>query len=243
MTFTKAQVLALFLSSTSATQTILGVLNGPSNAANIPSTQTATTVNTGTACTSNDECTTTDERCGAFQRDSVTTENLCVSVNWCGALGRINSTPFSVECWVTPSDGSTATPPATVDPAAYLTAIEDLITEFNDNWDGIENILVSPASQYQDGWYILNSSAQWIEVDKPEDTRCFSTRTCETGECCMLWPDSNNARCKDEALDNVLQQIGPTSFTPTCKAAVDTEAVPESAQADLAAGALAQASE
>lgn len=155
-TLTKTQVLALFLSSASATQTILGVLNGPSNAAIIPDTQTATTVNSGGACSSNADCTEANERCGAFQRTDVTTENLCVGINWCGALGRINNVAFSVECWKTPSDGTTPVEPATVDPEAYLAAIEDLITEVNDNWDSYENLLVSPASQYQDGWYILN---------------------------------------------------------------------------------------
>jgi hypothetical protein len=44
-------------------------------------------------------------------------------------------------------------------------------------------------------------------------------------------------------MDGVLQNIGPTSFTPTCKADIDTSVTPESAQADLAAGALAEASE
>jgi len=44
-------------------------------------------------------------------------------------------------------------------------------------------------------------------------------------------------------MDRVLQDLGPLSITPSCKITDDDEAEPESAQADIAAGALAQANE
>jgi len=222
---TKAQVLALFLGSASAQTTILGLLNGPSELTTAPVGQTLTTANSGSACNSNEDCTEATESCGAFQRDGVSTENLCVNTTYCGSLGRINNTPFALQCWATPESG-TPVAPDTVDPAVYLAAIEDLITEEGVNWDGIENIWVSPKFQYQDGWWTLNSSGSWVETDKAENPRCFVNRQCGDTECCMTWPDDNNRRCALKTYDNQPFTTGPVTFTPSCTAEEDDTVVP-----------------
>lgn len=59
----------------------------------------------------------------------------------------------------------------------------------------------------------------------------------------MSWPDSNNKRCGLLTLDKQSHTVGPVTFTPTCIVSDDDDVVPESAQADIAAGALAEASE
>jgi len=64
----------------------------------------------------------------------------------------------------------------------------------------------------------------------------------------MSWPDANNTRCKDKALEGKEQTVGFTKFTPTCKVDAKptpggTTVKPENAKQDLAAGALAAAKE
>ena len=44
-------------------------------------------------------------------------------------------------------------------------------------------------------------------------------------------------------LAKVVQTAGPATFTPTCTPESEEDAVPENAQDDIAAGALAEASE
>jgi len=64
----------------------------------------------------------------------------------------------------------------------------------------------------------------------------------------MSWPDANNTRCKDKALEGKEQTVGFTKFTPSCKVDAKptpggTTVKPENAKQDLAAGALAAAKE
>jgi hypothetical protein len=112
-TFTQAQILALFLGSASA-QTIdnvVAILNGPSNAANLPagmqSTDSAadqyqalTTAMSGTACAAgNANCSASAEKCGYIQIQGGAKENRCIHQDFCGALGRVAGTAWFVECW------------------------------------------------------------------------------------------------------------------------------------------------
>lgn len=92
--------------------------------------------------------------------------NQCINGNYCGSLGRAAGAAFSAECWVTPDEG-TETEPAAVDPAAYLTAVEGLITKDDTNWDGVNDIFVSSRFNYQDGWWIKGDDGLWAETDKP----------------------------------------------------------------------------
>jgi len=116
-------------------------------------------------------------------------------------------------------------------------------------------MIVSSRYNYQDGWFVKitadNASAlgaedtdvgKWIEKDKIADNRCFLDLQCPSDSCCGNWPDSNNRRCMERALDKVSQTVGPVTFSPTCPVA-DGDVVPENAQDDISAGALAEANE
>lgn len=128
----------------------------------------------------------------------------------CGALGKLNTKPWSLECWADVADGGTPVAPETVDPAAYLTAVEDLITKTTVSWEAENNLIVSPKFNWMDGWFTINTDGEYVEVDKPSDNRCFLDVQCEGDDipaesrCCMLWPDTNNRRCMDKTLSKVL---------------------------------------
>jgi len=60
----------------------------------------------------------------------------------------------------------------------------------------------------------------------------------------MTWPDTNNTRCQSKSKENILQKVGPLSFTPTCKVDDSNPNVePTAAKDNIAAGALAEAKE
>lgn len=147
---------------------------------------------------------------------------------------------FSVQCWNEPASGETASAPAMVDAAAYMTDIEGLITKTTVNWDGVDNMIVSPRYNYQDGWWALDEgSGKWVETDKASDNRCFLDMQCDPSECCAQYPDTNNRRCIDRSKDNVMVTLGPVSFTPFCQS-FDPEPVPI---VDPSEDLLAEASE
>lgn len=116
-------------------------------------------------------------------------------------------------------------------------------------------MIVSPRYNYQDGYFVKitldNASGlgaededvgKWMEIDKPADNRCFLDLQCPSDSCCGFWPDSNNRRCMLRTLDKVSQTVGPVTFSPTCLKP-DENVVPENAQDDISAGALAEANE
>jgi hypothetical protein len=239
----KAQILALFLGTTSA-ETVLGVLNGGSSTDTTPSGQTLITASSGTACTSNADCTAEGEKCANAQVVGSDATNFCMASNYCGSLGRVDGVNFSLQCWDTPAEGA-ATAPAAVAPDTLMTALEGLITPNDVNWDGIQNLFVSSRFNYQDGWWIKDVDDLWVENDKPADNRCFIDAQCDLagGECCALYPDSNNRRCMASTLNKTTLTVGPVSFIPTCPSIQLEDIVPENAEDDIAAGALAEASE
>lgn len=114
----KAQIIALFLGTASA-ETVLGVINGGSSTDTVPSGQTLITASSGTACSSNADCTAEGEKCANAQVVGSDATNLCIAGNYCGSLGRVDGVNFSLQCWVTPEEGS-ATAPAAVDPDTLL---------------------------------------------------------------------------------------------------------------------------
>ena len=113
----------------------------------------------GTACDSNAKCTEKTEKCGFFQmqndtKDKPTSSNLCVNETYCNALGRLNGVEWFLSCWADAEAGKTPVAPTKVDdPKKYLAAIEDLITKKNQDWNGLNNLFVSPKFQWQDGWW------------------------------------------------------------------------------------------
>jgi hypothetical protein len=175
----KAQVLALFLTSTNAALTPTQMYQGPATEATVPSdnmiiydtdvgqeAQKLITTSSGTECNSgNAECTEDGESCANFQRVGLTAENLCINNLYCGSLGKLNGVYFYAPCWVTPADDGTATAPeAEADLEALYTETKGLITKVNPNseppidqageWDAADNLWVSGAYNYQDGWWI-----------------------------------------------------------------------------------------
>lgn len=55
-------------------------------------------------------------------------------------MGRIGGVAYSINCWTKVADGETASAPADVDPAQYMTDVEALITKTTYNWDGMDNL-------------------------------------------------------------------------------------------------------
>lgn len=110
-------------------------------------------------------------------------------------------------------------------------------------WDDDKNLFVSPKFNFQDGWWIENAEGKFEETDKAASNQCSINDQCLADECCGMWPDQNNTTCMKKTFDGVKQLAGPISFTPSCKAADDANAVPENARDDISAGALAQAAE
>lgn len=139
-----------------------------------------------------------------------------------------------------------------------MVAIEELITKTTVNWDGVDNIWVSSRFNHQDGWWIkeaddaAENAGKWVENDKALDNRCFLDIQCPTtsdGErCCAKYPDTNNRRCILKTGHAVSITVGPVTFAPSCESletAPDDEEVDEPTNAgdDIAAGALAEATE
>lgn len=87
-------------------------------------------------------------------------------------MGRIANVAYIVSCWTEVAAGETPAAPSNSDPATYMTEIEDLITKTTMNWDGNEDMIVSPKFNWQDGWFIKDGDL-WVETDKPADNRCF----------------------------------------------------------------------
>lgn len=121
-------------------------------------------------------------------------------------------------------------------------------------WDAADNLWVSGAYNYQDGWWIQQigegedeTTGKWYETNKPVNNKCLLNIGCDDPDtqCCSTYPDQNNRRCVDKTLDGLSQTIGKVTFTVQC--AVDSnifdEIVPENAQDDLAQSALADAAE
>lgn len=218
----------------------------------------------GTTCNGNADCATAGEKCGAFQREGDTPQNICVAeANQCGAAGRLGGKAFSIQCWADPAEGATAVAPAAVDPAAIVTALDGLITkpvthDWNDNTQeskpALPDLLISPRFRYQDGWWIPNAQGVWTEIDKPIDNRCYLNSQCPTKDgierCCAVYPDTNNRRCMARSLDKTSVTIGPITFVPECAVeaptTTDTSGTgeePEIAIDDISSTALAEASE
>lgn len=142
--------------------------------------------------------------------------SICVADTYCKAVGKLNGVAWSLTCWETPAEGVTATQPADVDPDAYLSEIEALITKENVTWKDDQNLFVSPKFNFQDGWWIENADGKFVETDKAASSLCAVTDQCDPGNCCGMWPDQNNKKCFSKDLNGVKQTAGPISFTPSC---------------------------
>merc|ERR1712029_348882 len=178
MKYSKAQVIALFLRLASA-EGELAHINGP-NAAGIDTW----IASGGAACNAVGGCDADGESCGRFQRATGDPVDLCVNRdNGCGQMGRIGGVAYMISCWTPVAEGETPTAPSNVDPAQMMTEIEDLITKTTYNWDGKDNMIVSPKFNWQDGWY-FNDGGSWTEYDKPADNRCFLDLQCDADHCC-----------------------------------------------------------
>lgn len=148
-----------------------------------------------------------------------------------------------------------------------MTDLEGLITKTTVSWDGHQDMIVSSRYNYQDGWFIKltadnyddlkgilteDSAGEltvqrdvglWKEFDKAQDNRCFLDIQCPSDSCCGAYPDTNNKRCMLRSGDKVMITVGPASFSPTCPNNSAEDAIPENAQDDISAGALAEANE
>jgi hypothetical protein len=208
---------------------------------------------TGTACTNNASCTTSNEKCGYIQVDAGLKANRCIHEDACGALGRVASTAWYVECWT--SAGTQPTDKANI--GTLLTDLRDLISEKLDSNNNAESydwtkatttdLLVSPKYNYQDGWYIKNSNGKWAETDKPAIQQCGFSNQCASSECCMQTPDTNNRRCRPRTEANSALVIGPiTIASPKCEPESWDDFVASlsvaNAQDDAAAASLTEAS-
>lgn len=127
---TKAQVLALFLGTASAsTLTPATLLNGPSSADRIPTTeargddyeQLPTPAMSAEACAGNAGCTADGEKCGYFQvddrGDAEEHIDICVSALYCNSMGKLNGRKWNLQCWEDVADGATAARPTDVNVA------------------------------------------------------------------------------------------------------------------------------
>lgn len=103
-------------------------------------------------------------------------------------MGKLAGKPFFIACYEDVAEGETAVAPAAVDPAAYLTAMEEFITKPTYSWANFDDLIVSSRFAYQDGWFYLKEG-KWTEYDKPADNRCFIDPQCGSDECCGYWPD------------------------------------------------------
>lgn len=125
--------------------------------------------------------------------------------------------------------------------AGLMTDIEGLITRDIDNWNGIENIIVSSRFNHQDGWWVRNESDKWVENDKPVDQRCSASSECNPDMCCANYPDSNNTRCIARSDNRKVLTVGPVSFIPSCPDVLAVDVVPQNAEDDISKDALAEA--
>lgn len=187
--------------------------------------QALTTAVSGAACAAgNGDCSTANEKCGYIQVDGGLKESRCIHENFCGALGRVAGTAWFVECWV--NSGSQPTDKANI--GTLLTDLRDLISEKLDenanaesyDWTktATQNLVVSPRFNYQDGWWIEDTSSKWAETDKPAIQQCGFSNQCAASECCMQTPDTNNRRCRARTEANNQLVIGPiTIASPKCE--------------------------
>ena len=251
MKYSKTQVIALFLGLASAEGEV-GHINGPASTGTVPTGQTLITASSGDECTALGGCGDPDESCGRFQRATGDPVDLCVNTEYgCGQIGRIGGVAYSINCWTAVAEGETATAPANVDPAQYMTDIEDLITKTTYNWDGRNDIIVSPKFDFQDGWFYpieegATDAGKWLEYDKPADNRCFLDLQCDADHCCANFPDTNNRRCIANEKHNTEYIFGPIKFNASCASKVvaeEEDGDPEPAKNDIDAQALADASE
>lgn len=124
--------------------------------------------------------------------------------------------------------------------------LEGLITS-EKPWMDAQNLWVSSRYRYQDGWWTQNHEGKFVETDKPVENHCYLNFQCPPLEgverCCMMYPDTNNRRCMPKAMHGIMRAVGPVTFTPTCAVEVLADMVPDNAEDDIAAGALAEASE
>jgi hypothetical protein len=144
MKYSKTQVIALFLGLASA-EGELAHINGPSSSVTVPAGQSTIPASGGAACNAVGGCDADGESCGRFQRATGDPVDLCVNTeNGCGQLGRIGGVAYSINCWTAVAEGETPAAPANVDPAQYMIDVETLITKTTYNWDGINDLIVSP---------------------------------------------------------------------------------------------------
>ena len=136
-----------------------------------------------------------------------------------------------------------------------------MITKADDNgnfpWDGAQNLIISPNSNYQDGWWLEGDDDKFTETDKPRDNRCYYSDTqCpptddepDVERCCMQYPDRNSRRCMPKSLAGTTFYVGPALVLGRCEPDQPTgndtgdDDAPTNAQDDIAEGALATASE
>jgi len=135
--------------------------------------------------------------------------------------------------------------------------VQDMISKDDINgdnaWDGVQNLIVSSKSNYQDGWWIEGDDDKFTETDKPRDNRCYYSDTqCpplddapDVERCCMQYPDTNSRRCMDKSLAGTSSYVGPVLFVGRCEPdqPVDDDEAPDNAQDDIAEGSLTLASE
>lgn len=63
-----------------------------------------------------------------------------------------------------------------------LTGLEGLVNKVDVNWDGLDDLVVSPRFNWQDGWYTKiadgDDAGKWLETDKEADNRCHIDSQC-----------------------------------------------------------------
>jgi len=161
------------------------MLNALGDAESVPEDQTLRPQSSGAVCTGNADCEAENERCASFRAAGVAeVENFCVQAgdenvgDACGALGRRGGVAFMVQCWDTPANGEVAVAPAEVDVAAMLSGLEGLINKTDENWDGLDDLVVSPRFNWQDGWYTFSAdgdnAGKWVENDMAPTTDATS---------------------------------------------------------------------
>lgn len=58
-------------------------------------------------------------------------------------MGKLDGNAYYLACYEDVAEGETAVAPAAVDPAAYMSEIEEFITKATVSWAGYTNMIVS----------------------------------------------------------------------------------------------------
>jgi len=232
-------------------------MNGTADAATRTGTK-ETKKNSLTKCDKGPaDCTVAGETCAEFQvagvKDSITKTNQCIMKEYCGTLGRIAGNAFAAPCWTAAVDKDAAKAPEVFKVADALTNLGGHILDQGTesklkNFDGIQNLKISPESDYYDGWWTL-TDAKWVETDKPKLNTCEANTDCKVADtCCMDYANTNNRRCIAKTESEKEKTIFPMkAFTPKCmedpKPTEKPTGPPKSGKDDLAKKDLAKAAD